>query len=69
MALFYKKIKEAIEQSDRPQEVKDLLLRLLNYELRSQGDGYSHYAKHYDRELKEIVSKRNSTEEQKQLCD
>ena len=49
------KIKETIEKSDCPKDIKQLLLDLVNVELRNKGDGCVYYSDEYDRKLSEVV--------------
>ncbi len=49
------RIYETIQESKYPEDIKRLLLALLNVELRNKGDGYSHYSDEYDRKLSEVV--------------
>ncbi len=52
------KIVKTIQESKYPEDIKRLLLALLNVELRNKGDGYAHYSDEYDRKLSEVVKGR-----------
>jgi hypothetical protein len=53
-----KKILETIEESKYPNDIKELLLALLNIENRNKYDQYPRYAEDYDRKIKEVARKR-----------
>jgi len=58
MPIINPKINETINNSKYPEDIKQLLLTLINIELRNKGDGYTHYGEEYERRLSEIIRSR-----------
>ena len=57
-----KRILEAIEKADFPQDIKDFLKNLLMIELRIFGDRKPRYSEDYDRVINSFVEKRMQIE-------
>jgi len=55
MSQINKRILNAIEKSNFPQEIKDLLKNLLMVELRNFEDKYPRYGEDYDRIIKKLI--------------
>ena len=62
MSSVNKKILEAIEEADFPQDIKDFLKSLLMIELRIFGDRRPRYSEDYERVINKFVEKRMQTE-------
>jgi len=63
MSSVNKRILEAIEKADFPQDTKDFLKKLLMIEIRIFGDKRPRYSEDYDREINRFVERRMQTED------